>query len=368
MTTGAQELSDLGVSIWLDDLSRDRIASGDLAQLIRDSNVVGITTNPTIFANALRGSSAYEGQIRELASHNVTADEVALTLTVDDVVAAADILHPTFVATGGRDGWVSIEVGASVARDAAATMTEIEVLRARTARPNVFVKVPATSEGVEAIAAATAKGISINVTLIFSLDRYRQVIDAYFTGLEQAHLAGLDLGAIRSVASFFVSRVDGAVDAALTAVGTAEALSLRGEAGVANARLAYEIYRQALASERWQRLSKFGANPQRPLWASTGVKNPATPDTYYVVELVASDVINTMPEKTLHAVVDHAHLRGDTITGAYDQARDTLHQIATLGVDLPSLTETLEREGVEKFIASGKELVATVQAAMSAVR
>ena len=275
-------LAHEGVSIWLDDLSRQRILSGDLQRLIVQRDVVGVTTNPTIFAAAVGGSSAYDEQIAALAETNASANEVAFALTTDDVAKAADILRPVFDASGGVDGWVSIEVGADAAHDTLATLVETRSLAEHIDRPNVFVKIPATLEGVSAITAAIALGISVNVTLIFSLDRYRAVVDAYLTGLERAHESGLALRDIRSVASFFVSRVDTEVDRRLDAIGTAAARELRSRAGIANARLAYEIFTREFASSRAQRLLAMGANVQRPLWASTGVKDPALPDTRYV--------------------------------------------------------------------------------------
>jgi len=353
-------LAELGVSIWLDDLSRGSIVSGQLDELIATQNVVGITTNPTIFANALGGTTAYDAQIKRLAAEKATPEVAAFEITTADVIEAADILHPIHTRTNGLDGWVSLEVSASAASDAEATIAEARRIVAMVDRPNVFVKIPATAESLSAITTATAEGISVNVTLIFSLDRYREVIDAYLVGLEQALGLGRPLGDIHSVASFFVSRVDVAVDAELERVG---AHDLRGRAGVANARLAYEIFEHAFATERAQRLLAAGANLQRPLWASTGVKDPSLPDTHYVVELVAPGVVNTMPEKTLLAVADHAELRGDTVTGGYDEARAVLERLGQLGIDLASITDTLEREGVAKFVTSGRELIETIEAA-----
>jgi transaldolase len=368
--TRTAALAAEGVSIWLDDLSRERIRSGGLRTLMAERGVVGITTNPTIFAAAVSKGTAYDEQIAELASGTATAtpDDVVFALTTADVAAACDILRPVSDATGGYDGWVSIEVGAASAHDAAATVTEAKHLSATIDRPNAFVKIPATLEGLDAIAETIGAGISVNVTLIFSLDRYRGVIDAYLTGLERAAAAGIDLAGIRSVASFFVSRVDTEVDKRLDAIGSDEARALRSKAGVANARLAYQVFEEAFASDRARRLLERGANPQRPLWASTGVKDPALPDTFYVVELVAPGVVNTMPEKTLDAVFDHAELRGDTVSGTADAARAHLDALAALGVSYDDVTATLEEEGVAKFVASGEELVATVATALEAAR
>jgi transaldolase len=361
-------ISEAGVSIWLDDLSRERIRSGGLGALVADRNVVGITTNPTIFAHALARGHAYNEQITALAKAGATAAEAVFEITTDDVATACDILRPVHDATGGLDGWVSIEVSPTSAHDAMATMDEANRLVAKIGRPNVYIKIPATAKGLEAITAAIANGISVNVTLIFSLDRYRAVIDAYLTGLERANVAGLDLSRIRSVASFFVSRVDTEIDGRLDAIGTETAGALRSSAGVANARLAYELFVQEFATERAQWLFALGANRQRPLWASTGVKDPTLPDTFYVVELVAPDVVNTMPEKTLHATFDHGVVRGDTITGTYKCARSVFDAIAAQGISYDDVTLTLENEGVAKFIASGERLIDTVGKALEAAR
>lgn len=361
-------ISAAGVSIWLDDLSRERIRSGGLGALVAERNVVGITTNPTIFANALAHGHSYNEQITALAKAGATAAEAVFEITTDDVATACDILRPVHEATGGLDGWVSIEVSPTSAHDAMATIAEAKKLVAKIGRPNAYIKIPATVAGLAAITAAIANGISVNVTLIFSLDRYRAVIDAYLTGLERASAAGLDLSRIRSVASFFVSRVDTEIDKRLDAIGTEEADALRSSAGVANARLAYELFMQEFAMERAQRLFALGAHRQRPLWASTGVKDPALPDTFYVVELVAPDVVNTMPEKTLNATFDHGVVRGDTITGTYASARSVFHTIAAQGVSYDDVTLTLENEGVAKFIASGAQLIDTVGNALEEAR
>ena len=365
-TSPTEALTAAGVSIWLDDLSRERIRSGGLQTLIDTRNVVGITTNPTIFANALTDGHAYAHQLAELASAGSTVADAVFAITTADVAAAADVLRPVYNATAGRDGWVSIEVSPGVAHDAAGTLGEAERLIAAVDRPNVYIKIPATIEGLDAIAAATALGISINVTLIFGLDRYRAVIDAYLSGLERAHADGRDLSRIRSVASFFVSRVDTEVDARLRSIGTPDALSLLGRAGVANARLAYSVFEHAFASERARLLLERGAHPQRPLWASTGVKDPSLPDTMYVVELVAPNVVNTMPGKTLEAVFDHAVVRGNTIVGAETDAQDTLDALAAVGVSYDDVTAALEREGVEKFAVSWSELGERVRLALDA--
>ena len=353
-------LAEAGVAIWLDDLSRERLRSGNLADLTRTRRVVGVTTNPTIFAGALAGGDAYDAQLAELAAAGVSTAGAVQAITTDDVRAAADVLAPVHAATGGVDGRVSIEVDPRLARDTDATIDQARELWARVARPNVFVKIPATVEGLPAIAQALADGISVNVTLIFSLDRYRQVLAAHLSGLERAHAAGRDLAPIGSVASFFVSRVDSAVDARLDAIGTPKAAALRGRAAIANARLAYVIYQEVVAGERWQRLAALGARPQRPLWASTGVKDKAYPDTRYVDELVVAGTVNTMPASTLEAVFDHGDIRGDTVTGTQQESASVFSGLAQVGIEIDEVTAALEDEGVVKFEKSWQDLLATV--------
>ncbi|TPX05358.1 transaldolase, partial [Schumannella luteola] len=284
-TTKTAELSEIGVSIWLDDLSRERIASGGLEALIAERNVVGVTTNPTIFAAALAKGQAYDAQVAELAAAGTSVANAVFEITTDDVAAAADIFRPVFDATDGVDGRVSIEVEPGLAHDAAGTIAQAKELWAKVDRPNAMIKIPATVEGLEAITEVIGAGISVNVTLIFSLERHRAVIDAYLSGLEKAQAAGIDLSTIESVASFFVSRVDTEIDKRLEAVGTDEALALKSKAGVANAQLAYQLFEQEFSSDRAKALLAVGAKLQRPLWASTGVKDPALPDTLYVTEL-----------------------------------------------------------------------------------
>jgi transaldolase len=361
-------LSTEGVSIWLDDLSRERIVSGSLKKLIDERNVVGVTTNPTIFATALSKGNAYDEQVRELAAAGKDVHEAVFEITTSDVATAADIFAPTYEATGHLDGRVSIEVEPGLAHDAAGTIAQAKQLWAKVDKPNAMVKIPATVEGLEAITEATAVGISVNVTLIFSLERHREVINAYLTGLEKARAAGIDLSTIESVASFFVSRVDTEIDKRLTAIGTEEALALKSKGGIANARLAYQVYEQAFDTERAKTLLAAGANKQRPLWASTGVKDPSLPDTLYVTELVAPGVVNTMPEKTLEATFDHAELRGDTVTGAYAEANQVLDSLAAVGVSYDDVTAQLEKEGVDKFIVSWTELLDTVSAALEGAK
>ena len=355
-------LADHGVSVWLDDLSRIRIQSGNLQELADQWGVVGVTTNPTIFQAALATGDAYDDQLKELAARGATLEETVFSLTTDDVRNACDILRPVHDSTGGVDGRVSIEVDPRLAHETAKTVEQALELARGVDRPNVFVKIPATVEGLPAVSQALSEGISVNVTLIFSLDRYRGVMNAFLTGLEQAREAGRDLSTIHSVASFFVSRVDTEVDRRLDALGTPQAAALRGRAGIANARLAYQAFGEVFSTPRWQTLEQNGARPQRPLWASTGVKDPAYPDTMYVTELVAHNTVNTMPEKTMHAVADHGQIRGDTVTGAYNDATDVLDSLERLGISYADVTALLEKEGVDKFEKSWEELLSEVQA------
>ncbi|AXL92106.1 transaldolase [Streptomyces sp. CB09001] len=360
-TAGAlQRLADQGVSVWLDDLSRRRIESGNLAELIRTKNVVGVTTNPSIFQAAIGSGEGYEEQLADLATRGVTVDEAVRMMTTADVRAAADVLRGVYDATGGRDGRVSIEVDPRLAHDTRATVAEARQLAWLVDRPNVMIKIPATKAGLPAITEVIGAGISVNVTLIFSLERYREVMDAYLAGLEKAQAAGTDLAGIHSVASFFVSRVDSEIDKRLSLLGTDEALGLRGRAALANARLAYEAYENVFAGDRFTALAGARANPQRPLWASTGVKDPAFRDTLYVEELVAPGTVNTMPEATLDAAADHGDVRGDTVTGGYAQARADLAAVERLGVSYDEVVEQLEQEGVAKFEAAWQDLLAAV--------
>ncbi|PPS78275.1 Transaldolase [Streptomyces sp. MH60] len=360
-TAGAlQRLADQGVSVWLDDLSRRRIESGNLAELIRTKNVVGVTTNPSIFQAAIGSGEGYEEQLADLATRGVTVDEAVRMMTTADVRAAADVLREVYDATGGRDGRVSIEVDPRLAHDTRATVAEARQLAWLVDRPNVMIKIPATKAGLPAITEVIGAGISVNVTLIFSLERYREVMDAYLAGLERARAAGIDLAGIHSVASFFVSRVDSEIDKRLSLLGTDEALALRGKAALANARLAYEAYENVFAGDRFTALAGARANPQRPLWASTGVKDPAFRDTLYVEELVAPGTVNTMPEATLDAAADHGDVRGDTVTGGYAQSRADLAAVERLGVSYDEVVEQLEQEGVAKFEAAWQDLLVAV--------
>jgi transaldolase len=362
MSESTQKLSDAGVSIWLDDLSRERLTSGNLAELIKTHNVVGVTTNPTIFAGALSKGAAYAEQMRELAAAGASVEEAVFAATCDDVRAACDVFAPVYKASNGFDGRVSIEVDPRLARDAEGTAKMARELYERVGRENVMIKIPATQEGLRPIAETLAAGISVNVTLIFSLTRYREVINAYMLGLEQALENGKDLSTIHSVASFFVSRVDTEIDARLEAAG-GDAVQLKGKAGLANARLAYEVFEEMFSSQRWARLEAHGANVQRPLWASTGVKDPALPDTLYVTGLVAPNTVNTMPEATLNAVADHGEITGNTIVPNYSEANKVLDAIS-VHVSYPEVVEKLEVEGLSKFDVSWEELLQTVREAL----
>jgi transaldolase len=346
-----KQLREEGVSVWLDDLSRELIDSGQLQRLI-DDGVLGITTNPTIFASALAKGDAYEEQLRELVAAGAGVEEAVFAITTSDVQRACDLLAPVYADTQRLDGRVSLGVDPRMARDAAGTMTSARALWAAVDRPNLYIKIPATVEGLEAITTVLGEGISVNVTLIFSLQRYRAVMDAFLTGLEQARANGHDVSTIASVASFFVSRVDTEVDKRLTASDSEEAAGLRSKAGLANARLAYEAYEEVFAGPRWQVLAEAGVKPQRPLWASTGVKDPALPDTLYVTELVAPGTVNTMPGKTLAATIDHAEVAGETVRGRYAESRQIFERLAGLDISYDEVVEQLEVEGLQKFEAS----------------
>jgi transaldolase len=367
MSERLKALTDAGVSIWLDDLSRERIETGNLAELMKTKSVVGVTTNPTIFAAAIANGERYDDQVRSLVQDGADVTKVVFALTTEDVRNACDIFAPA--AEGDpADGRVSIEVEPDLANDTDATIASAKALWQAVDKPNVLIKIPATKEGLPAITAAIAEGISVNVTLIFGIDRYREVMDAYLTGLEQARDAGLDLSRIQSVASFFVSRVDTEVDKRLEAIGGEEALALRGKAAVANARLAYAAYEDVIATDRWRGLAAAGANPQRPLWASTGVKNDAYPDTLYITELVVAGTVNTMPEKTMDAFADHGELEGDRVTGRKAEAQALFAQLEQVGIDFDDVLVVLEVEGVDKFKKSWHELIETVEGQMEQAR
>jgi transaldolase len=354
-------LAAAGVSIWLDDLSRERLQTGNLQSLITDFHVVGVTTNPTIFAGALSHGDAYDTQVRELAARGASVDDAVREITVGDVQQACDVFSGTWEHSGGVDGRVSLEVDPRLAHDTEATFAEAVDLWKAVDRPNLLVKIPATEAGLSAITRTLGEGVSVNVTLIFSVERYREVMSAYLDGLEQAAANGHNLASIASVASFFVSRVDTEIDKRLEKIGTDEALALRGKAGVANSRLAYAAFQEVFSGERWNALVAKGAKAQRPLWASTGVKNPDYSDTLYITELVVADTVNTMPEKTLKAYADHGEQHGDAVTGTAAEAQGVFDAVAAQGVDLTDVFLVLENEGVDKFEKSWAELLDTVK-------
>jgi transaldolase len=358
------QLSEAGVSVWLDDISRDRLRTGNLQSLMDDYHVAGVTSNPTIFSKALSQGDAYDEQVADLKVRDVSVEEASRALTTYDIRWACDVMRPVYDATSGLDGRVSIEVDPRVAKDTAKTIAEARNLWWMVDRPNAYIKIPATEAGLEAITETIAQGISVNVTLIFSLERHGEVIDAYMSGLEKAKANGHDLSKIFSVASFFVSRVDSEVDGRLDKLGTPEATALRGKAAIANARLAYELFENKCATERWQALAGDGANVQRPLWASTSTKDPAFPDTMYVVDLVVADTVNTMPEATIKATADHGELRGDTVHGTYDDSRKVFADLEELGIGYDDVVQVLEDEGVAKFMASWNELLDTIRTNM----
>lgn len=363
MSDRLKSLADAGVSIWLDDLSRERIETGNLADLVKEKSVVGVTTNPTIFAGAIADGERYDEQVRRLVADGADVDRVVFELTTEDVRNACDILAPVASSTD-HDGRVSIEVEPTLANDTEGTTDSARALWEAVDRPNALIKIPATLEGLPAITRAIAEGISVNVTLIFSTDRYREVMEAYLAGLEQARDAGVDVAGIRSVASFFVSRVDTEIDKRLEQIGTDEALALRGKAAVANARLAYAAFEEVFSGPRWEALADSGARKQRPLWASTGVKNPDYPDTLYVTDLVVADTVNTMPEKTMDAFADHGEVHGDQVSGRGEEAQQVFTALAEVGIDLEDVYLALESEGVDKFKGSWTELLETVQGQM----
>ena len=350
--------------MWLDDISRDRLRTGNLQSLIDDFHVVGVTSNPTIFAKALSGGTAYDEQIADLKIRGVTVGEASRAITTYDIRWGCDVLRPVYDATNGLDGRVSLEVDPRLARETEKTIAEARALWWAVDRPNLFIKIPATREGLPAITQCISEGISVNVTLIFSLERHGEVIDAYMAGLEQAQAAGRDLSKIASVASFFVSRVDTEVDGRLDKLGTPEATALRGKAAIANARLAYELFEQKCAEQRWMALAANGARVQRPLWASTSTKDPSFPDTMYVVNLVVADTVNTMPEATIKATADHGELRGDTVHGTYDESRQVFADLEELGIGYNDVVQVLEDEGVAKFETSWNELLDTIRTNM----
>lgn len=359
-------LSAAGVSVWLDDLSRERLQTGNLQNLIDTRSVVGVTTNPSIFQAALSKGTAYDAQVKELAERGADVDATVRTVTTDDVRNACDVLAKQYEASDGVDGRVSIEVDPRLAHDTDKTILQAIELWKIVDRPNLLIKIPATLAGLPAITAVIAEGISVNVTLIFSVERHRAVMDAYLAGLEAAKEAGHDLSKIHSVASFFVSRVDTEIDGRLEKIGSDEALALRGKAGVANSRLAYAAYEEVFGGQRFAALKADGARVQRVLWASTGVKNPDYSDTLYVTELVAPHTVNTLPEKTLEAVADHGEITGNTISGTAAASQETFDKLSATGIDLVDVFKVLEDEGVQKFEKSWQELLDATQGQLDA--
>jgi len=368
MTDRLAALAEAGVSIWLDDLSRERLDSDELARLVRERHVVGVTTNPTTFASALAQGPSYDAQVRELTARGATVEQAVREITTVDVQRACDVLRETWESTDGIDGRVSLEVDPGLAHDTDATVAQALELWKAVDRPNLMVKIPATEAGLPAITQALAEGVSTNVTLIFSVQRYQAVMEAFLEGLERAGAHGHRLDTIASVASFFVSRVDTEIDRRLEAIGSEQALGLRGKAGVANSRLAHAAFRDTFVGKRWAQLEVQGARVQRPLWASTGVKNPDYPDTLYVSELVVAGTVNTMPEKTLLAFADHGEVHGDRVSGQADQAHQVFDALERVGIDLPEVFEVLEDEGVQKFEKSWAELGRTVQGQLDRAR
>jgi transaldolase len=368
MSDTLAELTEAGVSLWLDDLSRERLQTGNLQELIDTRSVVGVTTNPSIFQAALSKGTAYDDQVKELAERGADVDATIRTVTTDDVRNACDVLAKQYEASDGVDGRVSIEVDPRLAHETDKTILQAIDLWKTVDRPNLLIKIPATVGGLPAITAVIAEGISVNVTLIFSVERHRAVMDAYLSGLEKAREAGHDLSKIHSVASFFVSRVDTEIDNRLEKIGSEDALALRGKAGVANSRLAYAAYEEVFGGERFAALKDNGARVQRVLWASTGVKNPDYSDTLYVTELVAPHTVNTLPEKTLEAFADHGKITGDTITGTAAASQEIFDKLSAVGIDLVDVFKVLEDEGVDKFEKSWQELLDATQGQLDAAK
>ncbi|GIF21313.1 transaldolase [Actinoplanes tereljensis] len=366
MTDRLAELSAQGVAVWLDDLSRVRLTTGSLEKLRVDQHVVGVTTNPSIFQKALSDADAYDEQLRDLAAQKVTVEEAVRLMTAKDVRAACDVMRPAYDASKGIDGRVSIEVDPRKAHETESTVAEAKTLWWLVDRENLYIKIPATLAGLPAITATLAAGISVNVTLIFSLERYRAVMEAFLAGVEQAKLNGHDLSKIGSVASFFVSRVDSEVDKRLDKIGSDEAKALKGKAAIANAQLAYEAYTEVFGTDRWKALEKAGAHPQRPLWASTSTKSPEFKDTIYVEELIAPGTVNTMPESVIFAYEDHGDTRGDTVSPAFGDAKKVFSDLAAVGIDFNDVVKVLEDEGVDKFEVSWKELLDGVTKSLKA--
>jgi transaldolase len=354
--TRLQELREHGVSVWLDYLSREILHNGKLAKMMDRDAVVGVTSNPTIFQKALSSGDEYDEQLKELLQHEGDGKEIFLQLSAVDVKEACAVLRPAWDSTDHTDGYVSWEVDPELAYDRDATLEEAKRLHEWIDEPNLYVKIPATAPGVGAIEDSIAAGRNINVTLIFSLERYKEVVDAYQRGVDRLVESGGDPSSVHSVASFFVSRVDTEADKRLDAIGTDEALALRGKLAIANAKLAYQHYKKAFSSERWLALSAKGATPQRCLWASTSTKNPEYRDVMYVEELIGRDTVNTMPEETIVAFQDHGIVNDDTLESGLDEARELFTKLERVGIDYDDVTDTLEKEGVQKFTDSFVEL------------
>ncbi|RDI75657.1 transaldolase [Gaiella occulta] len=353
------ELSAAGVSVWIDSLSREMLASGELAALMSEDAVVGVTSNPTIFQKALAEGDRYDAQLREVAAQVDDPAEIFFALAMDDIREACDLMRPVWERTGGVDGWVSLEVDPTLAYDRERTFEQAVRFNAEVGRDNLYVKIPATELGLGAIEDCIARAVPINVTLIFSLARYQAVVEAYLRGLERLVAAGGDPRRVSSVASFFVSRVDSEADRRLEAVGRPD---LQGKLAVANARLAYQHYLRAFSGERWEYLAAKGARPQRCLWASTSTKNPAYRDVLYVEELIGPDTVNTMPLETVRAFQDHGEVRAGSLLESTEEAKHLLADLAAAGVDYDDVVETLEAEGVQKFADSFAELLAGITA------
>ena len=357
--TPLHKLAELGQSVWIDFLSRDLIGEGELERMMREDAVVGVTSNPTIFQKAISATDSYDDQLGELLEKGHDPKEVFTRLASKDVEDALGLLRKVWKRSGGHDGYVSIEVDPNLAYDTAATIEEAQRLHDLIARPNLFVKIPATAPGLPAIEEMIARGRSINVTLIFSLERYAKVVEAYIRGLERLVEGGGDPGRVSSVASFFVSRVDTEADKRLDEIGGHD--DLKGRLAVANAKLAYQRYTEVFSGGRWEALAAMGATPQRCLWASTSTKNPDYSDVLYVEELIGPNTVNTMPEETIHAFQDHGKV-APTLVHGLDEARWTLERFAEAGIDYDDVTETLEREGVKTFVASFAALLDAITA------
>jgi transaldolase len=351
--------AEFGQSPWLDNITRGYLRDGTLARMVA-GGIRGVTANPTIFTKAIVGSADYDEQFAALTAAGVPLEDAYWQLVVDDITGALGVLRPVFDASGGTDGFASVEVAAALAHDTGATVAAARALHERIAEPNLFVKIPATAAGVPAVRAMIAEGRSVNITLIFSLARYEEIIEAYLSGLETFVGRGGDPSRVHSVASFFVSRVDTEVDQRLEKAGTPEAMALRGQAAICQAKLAYRLFRESLAGKRWQRLARFGAHPQRPLWASTSTKNPAYPDTRYVDELIGPDTVNTLPEVTIVAFTDHGTPARTVDTGV-DEAAAVMRRLADAGVDMDDVGLTLEEQGVAAFDASYQEVITALR-------